>query len=141
MACYGQAEGKEAGLEAAGLAVDSTAAMAAAPAYPGAQPVQVDSIAHGLSAIAHLAETPRHVASHPQTQRPRFQGTGPLRSFVPSVWLSDCVVPNSKSRVNKYVQVQFNGFFELNQMVFRTHVTPCLTYSPLTYSLMSWWRG
>ena len=31
-------------------------------------------------------------------------------------------MPNSKSRVNKYVatKIRFNGFFELNQMVFRT---------------------
>ena len=47
---------------------------------------------------------------------------------MPSVWPENaCVMPNSKSGVNKYVasKVPSNGFFELNQVVFRTPQVTC----------------
>ena len=65
-------------------------------------------------------------------QNPKDPGFGGFRPIplllVPSIWPeNDCVMPNSKSGVNKYVASKkpFNGFFELNQMVFRT---PQVTY-------------
>ena len=41
---------------------------------------------------------------------------------MPSVWpKNDCVMPNSKTRLAKSLatKIRYNGFFELNQMVFR----------------------
>ena len=87
--------------------------------------------------IAHLAEMPgRHVASTlvvggPQIPKdPGFGGFSPIPVLlVPSIWPKNaCVMPNSKSGVNKYVASKkpLNGFFELNQMVVRT---PQVTYS------------
>ena len=66
-------------------------------------------------------------------QNPKDPGFGGFRPIavllVPSIWPKNaCVMPNSKSRVNKYVasKIRFNGFFELNQVVFRT---PQVTYA------------
>ena len=48
--------------------------------------------------------------------------------LVPSIWPENaCVMPNWKSDLPGYLarKIRFNGFFELNQMVFRT---PQITY-------------
>ena len=77
----------------------------------------------------HVATT--FVVGGPQNPKdPGFGGFRPIPLLlVPSIWPeNDCVMPNSKSGVNKYVasKIPFNGFFELNQMVFRT---PQVTYA------------
>ena len=69
---------------------------------------------------------------------PKELGFGVFRPIpvplVPSIWPENaCVMPNSKSGVNKYVASKkpLNGFFELNQMVVRT---PQVTYPRDPYS-------
>ena len=62
-------------------------------------------------------------------KRPRFWGFLAICVLlVPSIWPKNaCVMPNWKSDLPGYLasKIRFNGFFELNQMVFRT---PQITY-------------
>ena len=59
-----------------------------------------------------------------------FGGFRPIPvPLVPSIWPENaCVMPNWKSDLPGYLasKIRFNGFFELNQVVFRT---PQITYA------------
>ena len=65
----------------------------------------------------------------PNPKDPGFGGFRPIPVLlVPSIWPENaCVMPNWKSDLPGYLarKIRFNGFFELNQMVFRT---PQITY-------------
>ena len=70
----------------------------------------------------------------PNPKDPGFGGFRPIPLLlVPSIWPENaCVMPNSKIRLGKFLatKIRYNGFFELNQMVFRT--------PQVTYSLDAW---
>ena len=65
----------------------------------------------------------------PNPKDPGFGGFRPIPLLlVPSICPQNaCVMPNSKIRLPGYLasKIPFNGFFELNQVVFRT---PQVTY-------------
>ena len=66
----------------------------------------------------------------PNPKRPRFWGFLAICVLlVPSVWAKNaCVMPNSQIQLPGYLasKIRFNGFFELNKVVFRT---PQVTYA------------